>query len=100
MAASSDPRNTLEVTVPPIFGQDQSFSFTFCPAHPGPVVSMVLYFFFRALLTVYTDRKNHHGATTDHPSEPLTWPCSYTHPALSNWTALDPLPCLGWGLSD
>lgn len=35
--ASPDPRNTFEVTVPPLFGQDQSFSFTFRPACPGPV---------------------------------------------------------------
>src|SRR6266852_2171312 len=79
MAAPSNPCNTLEVTVSLIFGQDQSFSFIFYLAHPRPVVSMVLYFFFRALLTVYTDHKNHHEAMTNHSSEPLMWPCLYTH---------------------
>jgi hypothetical protein len=40
MPATPDPRNTFEVTVPPLLGQDQSFEFTFCPASPGPVVSL------------------------------------------------------------
>ena len=39
MPASPDPHNTFEVTVPPLFGQDQSFTFTFHLAFPGPVVS-------------------------------------------------------------
>jgi hypothetical protein len=39
MPASPNPRNTFEVTVPPVFGQDHSFDFTFHPASPGPVVS-------------------------------------------------------------
>jgi hypothetical protein len=39
MPAPADPRNTIEVTVPPVLGQDQKFEFTFRPACPGPVVS-------------------------------------------------------------
>jgi hypothetical protein len=39
MLASPDPRNTFGVTVPPLLSQDQSFTFTFRPACPRPVVS-------------------------------------------------------------
>jgi hypothetical protein len=42
MPTSAHPSNTFEVTVPPLLGQDQSFEFTFCPASPGPVVSITV----------------------------------------------------------
>ena len=42
MPEPSDPHNTFEVTVPPLFGQEQTFTFTFRPACPGLVVSFIL----------------------------------------------------------
>ncbi len=100
MPASPEPHNTLEVTVPPHFGQDQSFSFTFHAACPGPVVSFI-FLVLKALLNMYTsDSKNHHGPTTDHPREPIMHPCLYMRPVLSNWMAFDSPLCLGWCLAN
>jgi hypothetical protein len=49
MPALSDPRNTFEVTVPPLLDEGDFIDFTFRPACPGPVVSP--YFLYTAPLT-------------------------------------------------
>jgi hypothetical protein len=69
MPASSDPRNTFEVTIPPLLGQDQSFNFTFRPACPGPVVSS-LHLIILLLTCTYQTVKISMGPRPTGPVDP------------------------------
>jgi len=96
MPASPDPRNMFEVTVPHLFGQDQSFSFTFRPACPGPVVSL----FIGCNTTTYSyisDSKTLCGLAPVHPTELTMHLRSYMRPICqcSGSNAIDPLTRLG-----
>jgi hypothetical protein len=70
MPASSDPRNTFEVTIPPLLGQDQSFNFTFRLACPGPVVSSIVHLIILLLTCIYQIVKISMGPRPTGPVEP------------------------------
>ena len=96
MLASPNPCNMFEVTIPHLFGQDQSFSFMFCPACPGPVVS--LFISCNTTTNLYiSDSKIHCGLTPVHPTELTTCLRSYMRPICqcSGSNTIDPLICLG-----
>ena len=88
MPAFTDPCNMFEVTVPPLLGQDQSFSFTFLPASPGPVVSRTA--LDNSTVNLYlSDSENLHGPTSSIP-----------HPSNPSYKAREPPTCFGWRLAN
>ena len=98
MPASPDPRNTFEVTVPPHFGEDQTFSFTFHPVFPGPVVSFLC---LMILLNLYTPDAEHlYGPVSDCPSGSPFRPRLCACPTFSNSKAFDLVTRLCWCLTE
>jgi len=91
MPTSSNPHNTFKVTVPPVFGQDQSFGFTFRSACPRPIVSPITFYNITTNLYI-SDSENYHGPAS---SIPHPGPLSYF-----SSKAIDPPMCLGWRLAD
>jgi len=86
MPAPTDPRNTFEVTVPPIFSQDHLFAFTFHPASPGPIVSSPSVFYNMTTNLCISDGQDFHGLVSNLP-RPIS---SY-----SGSKAVDPSTFLG-----
>ena len=88
MPESPDPRNTFEVTVPPLLGQDQTFHFTFHPACPGPVVSsthprFTIVLLTRTYQTVKISRGPHPTGPVDLPRVSICTPAPSTPPRVS-----------------
>ena len=88
MPASTNHHSTFEVTIPPILGQVQSFSFTFLPASLEPVVSHTV--LDNSTINLYlSDSESLHGPTSSIP-----------HPSNSSFKAHEPPTCLSWHLAN